>query len=35
MPIWGPICHQIEDDQNMGYVRVENVVEYLKSIQHK
>ena len=35
MPIWGPIFHQIEDDQDMGYVRLENVVEYLKSIQHK
>jgi mono/diheme cytochrome c family protein len=35
MPIWGPIFHQIENDQDLGYVRLQNVTEYLKSIQRK
>jgi mono/diheme cytochrome c family protein len=35
MPIWGPIFHQIESDQDFGNVRVENLVKYLQSIQQK
>ena len=35
MPIWGPIFHQIEADQDLGNVRVENLVKYLQSIQKK
>jgi mono/diheme cytochrome c family protein len=35
MPIWGPIFHQIENDQDLGYVRLQNVTEYLRSIQRK
>ena len=35
MPIWGPIFHQIESDQDFGNVRVENLVNYLQSIQQK
>jgi mono/diheme cytochrome c family protein len=35
MPIWGPIFHQIDNDQDLGYVRLQNVTEYLKSIQQK
>jgi mono/diheme cytochrome c family protein len=35
MPVWGPIFHQIENDQDLGYVRLRNVTEYLKSIQQK
>jgi mono/diheme cytochrome c family protein len=35
MPIWGPIFHQIESDQDWGNVRVENLVRYLQSIQQK
>ena len=35
MPIWGPIFHQIENDQDLGYVRLRNVTNYLKSIQRK
>jgi hypothetical protein len=34
MPIWGPIFHQIESDQDFGNVRVENLVKYLESIQN-
>jgi mono/diheme cytochrome c family protein len=33
MPIWGPIFHQIEWDQDLGNVRLENLVKYLESIQ--
>ena len=35
MPIWGPIFHAIEFDQDLGNVRVENVTKYLESIQRK
>jgi mono/diheme cytochrome c family protein len=35
MPIWGPIFHQIDNDQDLGFVRLQNVTEYLKSIQQK
>ena len=35
MPIWGPIFHEIEYDQDLGNVRLENVVKYLGSIQRK
>ena len=35
MPIWGPIFHQVESDQDFGNVRVENLVKYLQSIQRK
>jgi mono/diheme cytochrome c family protein len=35
MPIWGPIFHEIELDQDLGNVRLENVTKYLESIQRK
>jgi mono/diheme cytochrome c family protein len=35
MPVWGPIFHQIENDQDLGNVRLENLVKYLQSIQQK
>jgi len=35
MPVWGPLFHQIDNDQDLGYVRLRNVTEYLKSIQQK
>jgi mono/diheme cytochrome c family protein len=35
MPVWGPIFHQVESDQDFGNVRIENLVNYLRSIQHK
>lgn len=35
MPIWGPIFHAIEFDQDLGNVRVENLTKYLESIQRK
>jgi mono/diheme cytochrome c family protein len=33
MPVWGPIFHQVEDDVDRGYVRVDNLLKYLQSIQ--
>ena len=35
MPVWGPVFHQIQNDQDLGYVRLQNVTEYLMSIQQK
>jgi mono/diheme cytochrome c family protein len=35
MPVWGPIFHQIEYDQDLGYVRLQNVTEYLNTLQQK
>jgi mono/diheme cytochrome c family protein len=35
MPVWGPIFHQIESDQDFGNVRLQNLVKYLESIQQK
>jgi mono/diheme cytochrome c family protein len=35
MPIWGPIFHQIEADQDFGNVRLQNLIRYLESIQQK
>ena len=35
MPIWGPIFHEIEFDQDLGNVRLENMTKYLESIQQK
>ncbi|SRR5579871_1317735 len=33
MPVWGPIFHQVEEDQDFGNVRLRNLIEYLKAIQ--
>jgi mono/diheme cytochrome c family protein len=35
MPIWGPIFHQVEEDQDFGNVRIQNLLKYLESIQQK
>jgi len=35
MPIWGPVFHEIERDQDWGEVRLHNLVEYLKTLQRK
>jgi mono/diheme cytochrome c family protein len=35
MPVWGPIFHEMEYDQNLGYVRLQDVTDYLNSIQRK
>ena len=35
MPVWGPIFHQVEEDQDLGEVRLQNLTKYLESIQRK
>jgi mono/diheme cytochrome c family protein len=35
MPIWGPIFHEIEFDQDLGNVRLDQITKYLESIQRK
>jgi mono/diheme cytochrome c family protein len=35
MPVWGPIFHQIENDQDLGNVRLQNLIKYLETIQQK
>jgi mono/diheme cytochrome c family protein len=35
MPVWGPIFHRIEEDQDFGNVRIKNLSDYLQSIQQK
>lgn len=35
MPIWGPIFHQVEADQDWGAVRLKNLTKYLESIQKR
>jgi mono/diheme cytochrome c family protein len=33
MPVWGPIFHQVEEDRDYGAVRLQNLTDYLKSVQ--
>ncbi len=35
MPVWGPIFHEVDADQDWGEVRLENVTQYIQSIQRK
>jgi hypothetical protein len=35
MPVWGPVFHQVEADQDWGNVRLQNLTRYLESIQKK
>ncbi len=35
MPIWGPIFHQVERDRDYGFIRMKNLIDYLKSIQQQ
>jgi len=35
MPIWGPVFHQIDADQDLGAVRTDNVTKYIESIQQR
>jgi mono/diheme cytochrome c family protein len=35
MPVWGPIFHQVEADQDFGNVRLQNLVKYLETNQQK
>jgi mono/diheme cytochrome c family protein len=35
MPLWGPIFHEVEFDQDLGEVRLEAVTKHVESIQQK
>lgn len=35
MPVWGPIFHKIEEDQDFGNIRLQNLIKYLETIQEK
>ena len=35
MPVWGPVFHQVEEDRDLGEVRLQNLTKYLQSIQRK
>jgi hypothetical protein len=35
MPIWGPIFHQVDSDQDLGEVRLDNITRYLELMQQK
>lgn len=35
MPVWGPVFHQVEADQDWGEVRLEAVTHHIESIQQK
>ncbi len=35
MPVWGPIFSHVENDQDAGPVRIDNVARYLRKIQKR
>jgi mono/diheme cytochrome c family protein len=35
MPVWGPIFSQIDQDRDLGRVRIDNLARYLREIQGK
>jgi len=35
MPIWGPIFHEVESDQDWGEVRLDAITKYMEAIQQK
>ena len=35
MPVWGPVFHDVEGDQDWGEVRLENVTTFVQSLQRK
>jgi mono/diheme cytochrome c family protein len=35
MPVWGPIFHEVESDQDWGMVRLDAITKHLESIQQK
>ena len=35
MPIWGPIFHEVESDQDWGEVRLDAITKHVESIQQK
>jgi hypothetical protein len=35
MPVWGPVFHDVEWDQDFGEVRLDNVTRFIESLQQK
>ncbi|MBM3787474.1 MAG: cytochrome c [Acidobacteria bacterium] len=35
MPVWGPVFRRVENDQDLGLVRVRRVIEYVQSLRTK
>jgi|SRR5579871_2238380 len=35
MPVWGPIFSQVDQDRDLGRVRIDNLARYLREIQTK
>jgi mono/diheme cytochrome c family protein len=35
MPVWGPIFSQVDNDRDVGPVRIDNLARYLENIQKK
>src|SRR5579871_3031101 len=35
MPVWGPIFSQVDDDRDMGRVRIDNLARYIRDLQTK
>jgi mono/diheme cytochrome c family protein len=35
MPVWGPIFSQVDQDRDLGRVRIDNLARYLREIQAK
>ena len=35
MPIWGPIFHQVGEDQDLGNVRTDNLTRHIESMQQR
>jgi len=35
MPVWGPLFHQIDNDRDYGFIRLNNLTEHLRSMQQK
>jgi mono/diheme cytochrome c family protein len=35
MPVWGPVFRRIDNDRDLGLVRVRNLVDYLEKLQRK
>lgn len=35
MPVWGPIFHEVEEDRDYGHIRLQNVTNYLQTLQKR
>lgn len=35
MPVWGPIFHEVQEDRDYGHIRLQNVTNYLQTLQKR